>query len=135
MIRTLSTIALMLFALASVLGQESGVPQTTNRVRPCAVPPVKGRMCLSEEQLRRMLLRLVRPKLPEGANENGEVVLHVIVPRKGGRPAKISVVSGDPVLTRSAVRAVRDWVFIAYTYEGKLVEVEGDLHIGFEATR
>ena len=81
-----------------------------------------------------MLLRLVRPKLPKGANENGEVVLHVIIPRTGGKPAKIAAVSGDPVLTRSAVRAVRNWAFIAPTYKGDLVEVEGDLHIRFEAT-
>jgi TonB family protein len=96
---------------------------------------VNGRVCLTEGVLRGFLLKFVPPKLPEGANENGEVVLHVIVPRTGGKPAKISAVSGDPALTRSAVRAVRDWVFMAYVYKGQDVEMEGDLHIKFKATQ
>jgi outer membrane biosynthesis protein TonB len=71
------------------------------------------------------------PKLPEGADENGEVLLHVIVPSTGGKPAKISVLPGDPALARSAIRAVRDWTFMAYIYKGEPVGMEGDLHIPF----
>jgi outer membrane biosynthesis protein TonB len=80
-------------------------------------------------------MRDVPPKLPEGADENGEVLLHVIVPRIGGKPAKISAISGDPALTRSAVRAVHEWVFMSYRFEGKEVELEGDLHIRFKAVQ
>jgi hypothetical protein len=64
-------------------------------------------------------MRYVPPKLPQGANEKGEVILHVIVPQTGGKPRKLSAISGDPELTCSAVRAVRDWVFLAYVYNGK----------------
>ena len=116
------------------LGQESRSPQTAERVPPCTLHPVNGRVCVSEGVLRGFLMRFVAPKLPEGATENGEVVLHVIVPRTGGKPLKISAVSGDPALTRSAVRAVRDWVFMAYPYKDKYVEMEGDVHIRFKAS-
>ncbi len=77
-------------------------------------------------------MKFVPPKLPEGSNENGEVVLHVIVPPTGGKPAKVSAVSGDPVLTQSAIRAVREWIFMGYVYKGQDVGMEGDVHIKFK---
>ena len=113
----------------------SRLPQNAERVRPCTLHPVNGRICLSEGVLRGLLIRYVPPKLPQGADENGEVLLHVIVPRTGGKPAKSSAISGDPVLMRSAVRAVREWVFLSYRYEGKEVQMEGDLHIRFKTAQ
>jgi hypothetical protein len=134
MIRALFSVVLLLFAAVLALGQESRPPQASERVRPCTLHPVNGRICLSEEALRGFLMRFVPPQLPEGANENGEVVLHVIVPRTGGKPARISVVSGDPALRLSAVHAVREWVFMACPYKDTHVEMEGDVHIRFKAS-
>jgi outer membrane biosynthesis protein TonB len=85
--------------------------------------------------LRGLLIRYVAPKLPQGANENGEVVLHVIVPRTGGKPTKISAVSGDPALIRSAVLAVRGWIFMPFLYQGENVGMESDVHIRFKAAQ
>jgi len=133
MFRALTTLVLFLFASISALGQGDRSPQTAQHARPCTLHPVNGRICLSEGVLRGLLMRYVPPKLPQGANENGEVVLHVIVPRTGGKPTRLSAISGDPALMRSAVRAVRDWVFLAYVYKGEDVEMEGDLHIRFKA--
>jgi hypothetical protein len=135
MIRVASTVLLVIFVLTFSVGRESRPPQAVERVRPCALHPVNGRVCLSEGALRGLLLKLVPPEQPRGANGNEEVVLHVLIPRTGGKPAKISVVSGDPVFTRSAIRAVRDWVFMAYVYKGQDVGIEGDLHIKFDATK
>ncbi len=132
-----STCTVLLFLLTSTLafGQESRSPQTAERVRPCTLHPVNGRVCLSEGVLRGFLMRYVPPKLPEGVHENGDVLLHVIVPPTGGRPARVSVVSGNPVLARSAVRAVRDWVFMAYAYEDTHLAMEGDLHVRFKPAK
>ena len=129
----LTTLVIFLFASTSALGQENRLPQAAEHVRPCTLHPVNGRVCLSEGVLRGFLMRYVPPKLPQGANETGDVALHVIVPRTGGRPTTISAISGDPALTRSAVRAVRDWVFMGYVYKGEPIEMEGDLHIHFKA--
>jgi hypothetical protein len=132
MIRSCCAVVLLLLAPSLVLGQESRSPQNTGGVRPCTLHPVNGRICLSEGVLRGLLMRYVPPKLPEGADETGEVLLHVIVSRTGGKPASISAISGDSALVRSAVREVREWVFMPYRYEGKEVEMEGDLHIRFK---
>lgn len=131
----LSSVVILMFASTMTLEKESHPPQTTERVRPCAIHPVNGRMCVSEEVLRALLIRYVAPKLPEGANENGEVVLHVMIPATGGTATKVSAVSGEPALTRSAIRAVRGWVFMAYQYKHGHAAIDGDLHIRFKATK
>jgi Gram-negative bacterial TonB protein C-terminal len=135
MIRSGCAVVLLLLGPSLVLGQESHSPQNTEGVRPCTLHPVNGRICISEGVLHGLLMRYVPPKLPRGADENGEVLLHVIVPRTGGKPARISAISGDPALMRLAVRAVREWVFLSYRYEGKEVEMEGDLHIRFKTAQ
>src|SRR5512133_3206561 len=88
MMCALSSVVILMFASTMTLEKESHPPQTTERVRPCAIHPVNGRMCVSEEVLRALLIRYVAPKLPEGANENGEVVLHIMIPATGGTPRK-----------------------------------------------
>lgn len=101
----------------------------------CTLHPVNGRVCVSEGVLRGFLMRFVAPELLKGANENGDVLLHLIVPQTGGKAVKISAVCGDPALTRSVVRAVRDWVFMPYPYKDKYVEMEGDVHIRFKSSK
>jgi Gram-negative bacterial TonB protein C-terminal len=134
MIRAQFRVALLLlFASRTALGQTSHSPEAKESVRPCASHLVNGRMCVHEEVLRGLLMRYVAPKLPAGANKNGEVILHVMVPPSGGKAGTISVVSGDPMLARSAIRAVRDWIFMAYEYKHAHVAIEGDLHISFKA--
>src|SRR6202041_2757289 len=115
MIRSRCAVVLLLLGPSLVLGQESHSPQ--NAEGPCTLHPVNGRICLSEGVLRGLLMRYVPPKLPESADENGEVLLHVTVSRTGGKPASISAISGDSALVRSAVREVREWVFMPYRYE------------------
>ena len=133
MIRGLSSLVLLLLVPTFSTGQENPSPPTTERV-PCTLRPVNGRVCLNEGSLRGFLLRYVPPKLPEGGDENGVVLLHVIVPRTGGKPTRLSTISGDPALVRSAIRAVREWVFMGYLVNGKNVEMEGDLHVRFKTT-
>jgi hypothetical protein len=57
-----------------------------------------------------------------------------MIPATGGYATKLSALSGDAALTRSAITAVRDWVFMAYVYKHGHVAIEGDLHIRFKAT-
>ncbi|MGA3107809.1 MAG: energy transducer TonB [Terriglobales bacterium] len=128
MIRRLFVVFALLFVSTIALEQETGSPDT--RVAPCALHPVNGRLCVSEGVLLGFLLRRVAPKLPIGANPDGEVILHVAV-AKNGKPLKIAVISGDPMLAHSAVQAVRRWLFMPYTYRGKDVEMESDVHVRF----
>jgi TonB family protein len=111
-------------------GQEARSTETTEHQSPCNLHPVNGRICVSEKILHDLLVQRVAPKLPDTPNANGEVALHLVV-AKNGRPARISVISGDPALTHSAVRAVKQWLFKPYIYNGEYVEMESDLYLHF----
>ena len=128
MIRRLFIVLVLLFASTMALEQETGSPDAS--AAPCTLHPVDGRLCVREGTLLGFLLRRVAPKFPIGANADSEVILHVTFARNG-RPLTIAVISGDPMLARSAVHAVRRWLFMPYTYNGKDVEMESDVHIRF----
>jgi hypothetical protein len=132
MIRRLFKVLALLFVSTMALEQENGSPVAS--VPPCTLHPVNGRLCVSEGVLLGFLLQRVAPKLPNGANADSEVILHVAV-AKNGKPVKIAVVSGDPMLARSAVRAVRRWLFMPYIYYGEYVEMESDVHVRFAASK
>jgi hypothetical protein len=121
----------LLLVSTIALEQKNGSPVAP--APPCTVHPVNGRLCVSEGVFLGFLLRRVAPKLPNGANGDSEVILHVTV-SKNGKPAKIEVISGDPILARSAVHAVRQWLFMPYIYYGKYVEMESDVHVRFPAS-
>jgi hypothetical protein len=67
--------ALLFPAAISTLGQETKTSPNTERIRPCTLHPVNGRICLSEGAFRGFVVQDVALKLPEGADENGEVLL------------------------------------------------------------
>jgi TonB family protein len=123
-------VLLSLFASVVALGQETRSAETTERESPCTLHPVNGRICVSEKILYGFLVRRVAPKFPDAANANGEVVLHLVV-AKNGKPARISVISGNSALARFAVRAVKQWLFKPYIYNGQVVEMESDVHLRF----
>jgi hypothetical protein len=135
MFRALCGPVLILLVSTLTVAQNNPSSKSTQRVLPCTLHPVNGRVCLSEGALRGLLIHYVAPRLPQGADENGQVVLHVIIPRTGGKPTKISVLAGDPVLARLAVRAVQEWSFMAYVYQGEDVGMEGDLRIRFNTAK
>jgi len=115
------------------LEQEMRSTETTDHEAPCASHPVNGRICVSEKILYGFRLRRVSPKVTDTPNANGEVVLHLIV-AKNGKPGRISLISGDPSLARSSVRAVKQWLFKPYIYNGEYVEMESDIHLRFPDT-
>jgi TonB family protein len=130
MARVLFIVLLLLFCSAIVLEPETRSTETTDHESPCTLHPVNGRICVSEKILYGFRVRRVAPKVPDKANATGEVVLHLIV-AKNGKPERVSLISGDPALGRSAVRAVKQWLFKPYIYNGEYVEMESDIHIRF----
>jgi hypothetical protein len=129
--RVLFIALLSLFNSTMALGQETRSARTTEGESPCALHPVNGRICVSEEILYRFLVKRVAPKLPDAANGNSEMVLHLIVGKYGGKPARIAVISEHSAVARSVVRAVKQWIFKPYIYNGEYVEMESDIHIRF----
>ena len=94
-----------------------------------------SRIQVDEQTVRAKLIKTAssNPKYPEEARRKkiqGEVILHIVVARDGS-VKKLKVVSGDPILAKAAAEGVKRWKFEPTTVDGKTVEVESDVQIGF----
>jgi TonB family protein len=83
------------------------------------------------------LIHRVEPDYPAQAknrNVEGPVVLDVQV-LSNGRVGTIGIVSGDPILTESAVQAVRQWRYQPYLVNGRPVEGQTRIRVNFTLPR
>ena len=79
------------------------------------------------------LINKVQPTYPPIARTNriaGQVVLHALI-SKNGNIENLQVVSGHPMLTQSAIEAVRQWKYKPYLLNGEPVEVETTIQVNF----
>ena len=79
------------------------------------------------------LIRQVEPEYPPEARAKGiqgPVVLDVQV-QGDGRVSTVNVVSGDPMLSEAAVKAVKQWVYQPFSVDGKPVERQTRITIRF----
>jgi len=79
------------------------------------------------------LINKVQPVYPPIARTNriaGQVVLHALI-SKNGNIENLQVVSGHPMLTQSALEAVRQWKYKPYLLNGEPVEVETTIQVNF----
>jgi protein TonB len=75
----------------------------------------------------------VQPEYPAIAKQlkiQGEVELEAVV-SETGVVEKVNIVSGNPVLTRPAVDAVKKWKFAPFTADGKTVKALVPLSMNF----
>ena len=75
----------------------------------------------------------VKPLYPAIARTNriaGQVVLRALI-SKNGNIENLQVVSGHPMLTQSAIEAVRQWKYKPYLLNGEPVEVETTIQVNF----
>jgi periplasmic protein TonB len=82
---------------------------------------------------RGLLIKRVNPKYPSKAREDGiqgTVVLRAVI-SKDGDIAELSVVSGDPLLVKSATKAVKQWKYRPYLLGGKPVAVDTEIRVNF----
>ena len=80
-----------------------------------------------------LLIRRVNPEYPEKARRKriqGTVVLHAVISKEGDI-ADLSAVSGDPLLVKSALKAVKQWKYKPYFFQGKPVEVSTEIRVNF----
>jgi Gram-negative bacterial TonB protein C-terminal len=75
-------------------------------------------------------LRLRSPKFAAGDIHFTEAIVG-----KDGRAEKVSLISGDSSVARSAISAVKKWLFKPYIYNGDYVEMESDLHLHFPVSK
>jgi protein TonB len=87
--------------------------------------------------VRGLLVKKVQPKYPKKARENGiqgQVMLRAII-SKDGDVVSLSAVSGDPLLVKSAVEAVKQWKYKPYLLNGRAMVVDTQILVNFTLSR
>jgi len=115
-------------AMGGVLGSVmSSVPTAV----PKAATPQRVRVSQGVSQ--GLLVHKVQPQYPPLARQariQGVVVLQALI-GKDGSIQNLHVVSGHPMLTNSALEAVKEWRYKPYYLNGEPVEVETTINVNF----
>jgi protein TonB len=85
---------------------------------------------------RGMLIKKVAPKYPNKARKHhieGTVVMRAEISKEGDI-TDLTVISGDPMLTRAALDAVKQWKYRSYLIDEKPVAVETEIRVNFQLT-
>lgn len=72
----------------------------------------------------------VYPAVAKAAHVQGVVVLHALI-SKQGTIEDLKVISGPPLLTASAIDAVKNWTYRPYILNGEPTEVETTINVNF----
>jgi len=116
-------------------GPAPDVVSCTN-CQPIAPPVHKGPVPISHLSEAQLVHRVepVYPRIAVLTNLQGEVRLHAII-AKDGTIQSLSVSSGSPLLSQSALDAVRQWRYRPYVLNGQAVEVETFITVNFKRDR
>ncbi len=114
----------------------AGTPVSTERVpvqaAPAPTPPVPVKV--SQGVVQGALIFKVNPEYPavaRTARVQGSVLMHAII-GTDGTIQRLQVISGNPLLVRSAMEAVKRWRYRPYLLDGKPVEVETNITVNFK---
>jgi len=111
------------------MGGMGTAPPVVARAAPKPTGPVRvssgtvAGMALSQPQP-------VYPPIAKAAHVQGVVILHAII-SKGGTIENLQVISGPPMLTSSALEAVKRWRYKPYLLNGEPTEVETTINVNF----
>ncbi len=116
-------------------GQMGGVIGGIISSTPVAVPKVATpqRVRVSQGVSQGLLIHQVKPTYPALARQariQGQVVLQAVI-AKDGSIQNLHLVSGHPMLTQSAMDAVKQWRYKPYFLNGEPVEVETQITVNF----
>ncbi len=116
-------------------GQMGGVIGGIISSTPVAVPKVATpqRVRVSQGVTQGLLVHQVKPTYPPLARQariQGAVILQAVI-SKQGTIENLKVVSGHPMLTSSAIEAVKQWKYKPYVLNGEPVEVETQVTVNF----
>jgi TonB family protein len=89
------------------------------------------RLAVAPGVMEPLLIHKVDPVLPEGMNRAGSVLVKVAIGHDG-TVIDQHAMSGQPVMVRAAMDAVRQWRFQPYRVNGNPVEVETTLAVEFQ---
>lgn len=99
-----------------------------------APKPKVTRIRLGGNIAKSQLKHKVQPQYPQEARDSriqGTVRLHVVLSTTG-KVQQLEVVSGDPILAKAALEAVRQWEYKPTLLNGELVEVDTTVDVVFQ---
>jgi periplasmic protein TonB len=114
-------------------GQDSQSPPPQEKQPAAPQAQLPKRVRVSSGVAAGLLMVKGNPAYPEKARQDhiqGVVVLHAIID-KNGDVASLDVVSGNPVLAKAAIKAVKKWKYLSYLINGQPVEVETTVQVNF----
>jgi len=116
-------------------GTMGGVLGSVMSSVPTAMPKAATpqRVRVSQGVSQGLLIHKVQPQYPPLARQariQGVVVLQALI-GKDGSIQNLHVVSGHPMLTNSALEAVKEWRYKPYYLNGEPVEVETTINVNF----
>jgi periplasmic protein TonB len=114
-----------------------GESQPTMPGPPPAQPHITSRPPRISHWMGGNLISKVQPQYPpiaRTAGIQGQVVLQAIVSREGTIES-LKVLSGHPLLVRSAIEAVSQWRYRPYYLNGEPIEVETQVTVNFSLDR
>jgi TonB family protein len=110
-----------------------GAESTMRPIPPGPKPKAEKPRPMSEGVMEAALLNRVQPQYPEAArlmHVAGTVRLQAII-GKDGRVRDVEVLSGNPILARAALAAVREWRYRPTELNHEIVEVETEITVNF----
>jgi len=96
-------------------------------------PPVRAHQPPISHMMEGNLIYRLQPEYPTLARQarvQGTVVLRAVISREG-TIENLQVLSGHPLLVKSAMEAVRQWRYRPYVLNGEAVEVETQVTVNF----
>jgi protein TonB len=102
---------------------------------PVSIPrPAPGKLKISQGVSQGLLINRVQPKYPSNAlamRIQGAVQIEATI-NKEGKITNLKPISGDPVLARAAMDAVRQWRYKPYFLDGEPVEIQTQIAVNFK---
>jgi periplasmic protein TonB len=122
--------------LSPGLSQSAPAPDSPKQEAPPAQEAPKPkvmRIRIGGNVAKSQLKHKVQPQYPQEARDNrvqGTVRLHVVL-STAGKVQQLEVVSGDPILAKAALEAVRQWEYKPTLLNGEPVEVDTTVDVVF----
>jgi protein TonB len=124
---------LSLFPWASQPALPQDSPKSDQSAAQEAPKPKVTRIRLGGNVAKSQLKHKVQPVYPQEARDNriqGTVRLHAVL-STAGKVQQLELVSGDPVLAKAALEAVRQWEYKPTLLNGEPVEVDTTIDVVF----
>jgi len=124
----------------SVIGAAPGDQAAISNIvtsAPVSVPasaPQPEMLRVSQGVTQGLLLKRVQPVYPHAALQmriGGSVQLQAVI-SKTGAISSVKLTSGDPILAKAAIEAVKQWKYKPYLLDGDAVEIQTQITVNFK---